>query len=145
MIDLQGILSLRPHRYPFLMVDRVLEVDPGVRLVALKNVTRNEPWVQGHFVGRPIVPGVLLTEAFAQVAGLAALTGRPDLQGRPVYLVGMDGVRFRRPVVPGDQIHFIVEKEWLRRGIWRFNARAEVEGKIAAEGVVMATVAEATP
>ena len=141
MIDIQGILALLPHRYPFLMIDRVLEHEPGVRAVAIKCVSASEPAFQGHFPGRPILPGVLLAEAFAQVAGIVALTARPEYAGRDVYLVGMDGLRFRRPVRPGDRVVITVEKTYEKRGIWKFSARAEVDGERVAEGDVMATVA----
>ena len=141
-IDIAGILDLLPHRFPFLMIDRVVEVDPGVRAVALKNVSVNEPHFQGHFPGQPVMPGVLIAEAFAQVAGVLALTANPDFAGKAVYLLGLDKLRFRRPVVPGDQLVITVEKDWERRGIWNFKAKAEVDGKKVAEGDVMATVAD---
>ncbi len=141
MIDIQGILSMLPHRYPFLMVDRVLELEAGQRAVAIKCVSASEPAFQGHFPGRPIFPGVLIIECFAQVAGIVALSSLTDLQGRAVYLLGVDGARFRRPVTPGDRITVTVEKLMERRGIWRFSARAEVEGQRVAEAEIMATVA----
>lgn len=141
MIDIQGIHALLPHRYPFLMIDRVIEHEPGVRAVAIKCVSAAEPVFQGHFPGRPILPGVLLAEAFAQVAGIVALTARPELAGRDVYLLGLDNLRFRRPVRPGDRVVITVEKTYEKRGIWKFAARAEVDGQRVAEGDVMATVA----
>ncbi len=142
MIDIEEILKLLPHRYPFLMIDRVLEVDPGVRAVGLKCVSINEPQFQGHFPDQPIMPGVLLCEAFAQVAGIVALTAYPDMAGKAVYLLGLDKVRFRKPVRPGDQVVITVEKESDSRGIWRFSALAEVDGKRVADGGIMATVAD---
>lgn len=142
MIDIQGILKLLPHRYPFLMIDRVLEHEPGVRAVAVKCVSVNEPAFQGHFPDRPILPGVLLIEAFAQVAGIIALTANPDYAGKDVYLLGVDHVRFRRPVAPGDRVVITVEKLLEKRGIWKFSARAEVDGQRVAEGEIMATVAQ---
>lgn len=142
MIDVQGILALLPHRYPFLLVDRVTELEPGVRAVAIKCVSVNEPQFQGHFPGQPIMPGVLIAEAFAQVAGVVALTVLPDCVGKTVYLLGMDGLRFRKPVVPGDRLVITVEKSYEKRGIWKFTAKAEVEGVKVAEGEVMATVAD---
>lgn len=141
MIDIQGILKLLPHRYPFLMIDRILEHEPGVRAVAIKCVSANEPAFQGHFPGRPILPGVYIAEAFAQVAGIIALTSRPDWTGRGVYLLGLDGMRFRRPVTPGDTVVITVEKLFEKRGIWKFSARAEVDGQRVAEGEIMATLA----
>jgi 3-hydroxyacyl-[acyl-carrier-protein] dehydratase len=142
VIDIEEILKLLPHRYPFLMIDRVLEVDPGVRAVGLKCVSINEPQFQGHFPDQPIMPGVLLCEAFAQVAGIVALTAYPDMAGKAVYLLGLDKVRFRKPVRPGDQVVITVEKESDSRGIWRFSALAEVDGKRVADGGIMATVAD---
>ncbi len=141
-IGVQEILSYLPHRYPFLMVDRVLEIEPGQRAVAVKCVSVNEPFFQGHFPGRPILPGVLITEAFAQVAALIALTAHPDFREKAVYLMGLDRVRFRRPVVPGDRLVLTVETADTRRGVWRFTCRAEVEGRRVADGGIMATITD---
>ena len=141
-IDIDEILKLLPHRYPFLMIDRVLEVEPGERAVALKCVSVNEPQFQGHFPEEPIMPGVLICEAFAQVAGIVALTANPDFAGKAVYLLGLDKIRFRHPVRPGDSLIITVEKSGESRGIWTFAARAEVDGKKVADGGVMATVAD---
>ncbi len=142
MMDIDKIMELLPHRYPFLMIDRVEEVDPGVRAVAVKCVTVNEPQFQGHFPATPIMPGVLICEAFAQTAGIVALSAHEDLAGRTVYLLGLDKVRFRRPVRPGDRILITAEKESERRGIWNFKVVATVDGVKVADGGVMATVAE---
>ena len=142
MIDIDKIMELLPHRYPFLMIDRVEEVDPGVRAVAVKCVTINEPQFQGHFPATPIMPGVLICEAFAQTAGIVALSAHEDLAGRTVYLLGLDKVRFRKPVRPGDRILITAEKESERRGIWNFKVVATVDGVKVADGGVMATVAE---
>ena len=141
-IDIHGILDLLPHRYPFLMIDRVTEVEPGKRAVAIKCVSINEPYFQGHFPGLPIMPGVLITEAFAQVAGIVALTANPDFKGKAVFLMGLDGIRFRKPVTPGDRLLLTVEKSYEKRGVWKFQCRAEVDGKRVAEGEVTATVAD---
>lgn len=141
-MNIQEILQLLPHRYPFLMLDRILEVTPGERVVALKNVSINEPYFQGHFPAAPVMPGVLLVEAIAQACGIIALTANPDYKNKVVYLVGLDGFRFRKPVVPGDQVRFTVTKLAEKRAIWKFSAIAEVDGKRVAEGEVMATVAE---
>ena len=141
-INIQDILKLLPHRYPFLMIDRVLEVEPGVRAVGIKCVTANEPQFQGHFPEHPIMPGVLLTEAFAQLAGVIAMTAHPDFTDKVVYLMGLDKVRFRKPVIPGDRVVITCEKLFERRGVWKFAARAEVEGVKVADGEVMATVAD---
>jgi 3-hydroxyacyl-[acyl-carrier-protein] dehydratase len=142
VIDIDKILTLLPHRYPFLMIDKVLEVSPGERAVAIKNVSINEPHFQGHFPGQPIMPGVLICEAFAQVAGIIALSAFPDLKGKRVYLLGLDKVRFRKPVIPGDQLRITVTKLSESRRIWKFSAVATVDGKKVADGGVMATIAE---
>ena len=142
MIDIDKIMELLPHRYPFLMIDRVEEVEPGVRAVAVKCVTVNEPQFQGHFPQTPIMPGVLICEAFSQTAGIVALSAHTDLAGRTVYLLGLDKVRFRRPVRPGDRVLITAEKESERRGIWNFKVVATVDGVKVADGGVMATVAE---
>lgn len=142
MIDIQRIMALLPHRYPFLMIDRVLEVEAGQRAVAVKCVSVNEPQFQGHFPSQPILPGVLLVEAFAQVAGVIALTARPDMTGHTVLLLGLDKVRFRKPVLPGDRVILTVEKQWDKRGIWKFSAYAEVDGERVGEAELMATVQE---
>ena len=142
MIDIDEIMKLLPHRYPFLMIDRVEEVEPGVRAVAVKCVTVNEPHFQGHFPSMPIMPGVLLCEAFAQTAGIVALSAHSDLAGRAVYLLGLDKVRFRKPVRPGDRVMITAEKESERRGIWNFKVVATVDGVKVADGGVMATVAD---
>ena len=141
-IDIDGILAMLPHRYPFLMIDRVLKVTPGESAMAIKCVTANEPVFQGHFPGAPIFPGVLLAEAFAQVAGIIALSANPDHAGQAVYLMGLDKIRFRKPVRPGDRVEINVEKTMSRRGIWKFTAVATVEGTKVADGEVMATVAD---
>jgi 3-hydroxyacyl-[acyl-carrier-protein] dehydratase len=142
MMDIDKIMALLPHRYPFLMIDRVVELDPGVRAVAVKCVTVNEPQFQGHFPGNPIMPGVLLTEAFAQAAGIVALSAHEDLAGMAVYLLGLDKVRFRKPVRPGDQVLITAVKAAERRGIWNFDVVATVDGVKVADGGVMATVAK---
>ena len=141
-MNIHEILKVLPHRYPFLMIDRVLECDPGVRVVALKNVTINEPCFMGHFPGTPVFPGVLLVEAMAQACGIVAMTAHPEMGKKVVYLVSLDGFRFRKPVIPGDSLRISVEKLAERRSIWKFSAKVEVEGKLVAEGEVMATVAD---
>jgi 3-hydroxyacyl-[acyl-carrier-protein] dehydratase len=141
-LNIQEILSWLPHRYPFLLVDRVLEMDPGKRAVALKCVSVNEPFFQGHFPGRPIFPGVLLCEAFAQVAALVALTAYPDYRDKAVYLMGLDRFRFRHPVVPGDRLVLTVETRHTRRGVWQFDCLAQVDGERVADGGIMATITD---
>jgi 3-hydroxyacyl-[acyl-carrier-protein] dehydratase len=128
------ILRRLPHRYPFLLVDRVVELTDGERLVAIKNVTADEPFLQGHFPGRPIMPGVLICEALVQAGGLLASCSGDGLpQGRGVVLAGFERVRFRRLVVPGDQIRLEVELVHKRRPLWRMKGWARVEGQVAAE------------
>jgi 3-hydroxyacyl-[acyl-carrier-protein] dehydratase len=142
-MNIQEILKLLPHRYPFLMIDRVLECTPGERVVALKNVSINEPQFQGHFPSTPVFPGVLIVEAIAQACGIVAMSAHPDFGQKVVYLAALDAFRFRKPVTPGDQLRISVEKQAEKRGIWKFAARVEVEGKLVAEGEVMATVVDA--
>ncbi|MCB9759355.1 MAG: 3-hydroxyacyl-ACP dehydratase FabZ [Alphaproteobacteria bacterium] len=140
-LDIDTLLRVLPHRYPFLMVDRVLSVDPGVRAEAIKCVTVNEPQFQGHFPNQPIMPGVLIAEAFAQVAGVIALAAEPELHGATVYLIGFDKMRFRKPVRPGDVLHLTVTKEYEKRGVWGFDCVARVGDERVANGKLMATVA----
>lgn len=143
-MDIQEIKEYLPHRYPFLLVDRVLEVEPGKRLLAIKNVTYNEPFFTGHFPAVPIMPGVLIIEALAQTTGLLAGRSVDGLmgKGRTYYLVGLDKVRFKRPVVPGDQLR--MEAWYLRhkRNIWAFECRAEVDGDLVASAEIMCAAAE---
>jgi len=142
-MNIDEIMDLLPHRYPFLMIDRVEKVEPGVRATAIKCVSVNEPHFQGHFPATPIMPGVLICEAFAQTAGIVALSAQRDLAGKTVYLLGLDGIRFRRPVRPGDRLEILAEKESAVRGIWKFRVVATVDGTRVANGTVMATVADA--
>ncbi len=137
MIDVNEILDLLPHRYPFLLVDRVLEFEEAKRIIAIKNVTVNEPFFQGHFPGRPIMPGVLILEAMAQAGGVLAFKSFPGMHGS-VFFTGIDGARFRKPVVPGDQLKFIVDVVKHRREIWVFEAKAYVENDVVAEARIMA-------
>ena len=133
----EDIHKLLPHRYPFALVDRILDYETGKRAVGIKNVTFNEPHFQGHFPGKPIMPGVLIVEAMAQVGGVV-LTQIPDLDGNLFLFAGIDKVRFRRPVVPGDQLVMTVELLSLkRRRFAKMQALAEVDGKRACEGELM--------
>ena len=136
----RDLLALLPHRHPFVLVDRVEDCVPGHRAVGWKAVTATEPWFAGHFPGNPIFPGVLTTEAFAQLAAVIALTANRHLVGRPVLLIGLDKVRFRQPVVPGDCIRLVGERQWLRRGIWRFALEAHVGDNLVASAALSATV-----
>lgn len=138
-MDIQKIQSLLPHRYPFLLVDRVIESEPGKRLVAIKNVTINEPFFQGHFPAKPVMPGVLLIEAMAQATGLLAMESAEVPKEAIYYLVGVDKARFKRPVVPGDQLVFEVEVIKHRRDIWVFAAEAKVDGSVVASAEIMCT------
>jgi len=143
-LDIQQIKEYLPHRYPFLLVDRVIECEPGKRLLAIKNVTFNEPFFQGHFPGLPIMPGVLIIEALAQATGLLAGNTAPDVlgKGKTYYLVGIDKVRFKRPVVPGDQLKLEVSYLRHKRNIWQFDCRAQVEDELVASAEIMCAAAE---
>ena len=138
-MDIQGIFKQLPHRYPFLLLDRVLECTPGESLTALKNVTINEPFFPGHFPQRAVMTGVLILEAMAQATGLLAFAtlGKPPGDDELYYFVGIDKARFREPVEPGDQIIFKVRIEAQKRNIWKFSGVAEVEGRVAAEAELM--------
>ena len=140
-MDINEIKNLLPHRYPFLLVDRVLEFKAGESLVAIKNVSVNEPFFQGHFPEKPVMPGVLILEALAQATGLLAF--RSENQGAErdtlYYLVGIDNARFKQPVVPGDQLRLEVTVTKQKRGIWVFDTVAAVDGKAAATAVIMCT------
>ncbi|WP_454721253.1 MULTISPECIES: 3-hydroxyacyl-ACP dehydratase FabZ [Cupriavidus] len=143
-IDIQKILKLLPHRYPFLMVDRVLELEPQKRIKTLKNVSINEPYFQGHFPGHPVMPGVMILEALAQSAGLLTFGAEMERkEGSLYYFVGIDGARFKQVVTPGDQLHMTVSVERYIRGIWKFKAFATVDDKLACEAELMCTVKQA--
>lgn len=143
-IDIQRIAELLPHRYPFLMVDKVVEFEASKRLVAIKNVTVNEPFFPGHFPARPIFPGVMIIEAMAQATGLLAfLTEGGAPSGSLFYLVGVDEARFKQPVVPGDQLVLEVTFQSAKRGVWKFSASASVEGKVVASAELLCAVRDA--
>jgi beta-hydroxyacyl-ACP dehydratase FabZ len=138
--DIQAIATFLPHRYPFLLIDRVVNLAAGEEIVALKNVTMNEPFFQGHFPTAPIMPGVLIIEAMAQAGGVLVLDALPKEQhGRPVYFMGLDKVRFRKPVVPGDQIIFEVKLLKLRSKAAKLAGKATVDGNLVAEAELMAS------
>ncbi len=141
-MDIHKILDKLPHRYPFLMVDRVLEIDKNVRIRALKNVTINEPFSQGHFPTRPVMPGVLMLEALAQAAALLAFDamGEGADDNSVYYFVGIDGARFKRPVEPGDQLILDVQMDRNKAGIYKFNAQAFVGEELAVSAQIMCTV-----
>lgn len=139
--NLAEVLDAIPHRYPFLMIDRIVEFEPDSHIVCLKNVTINEPFFQGHFPGEPVMPGVLLAEAMAQAGGVFVVrTLGPGAEGSLVYLMALDAVRFRRPVVPGDQVRIRAAKNRSRGNIWKIDAEAEVDGERVAECAVTAMI-----
>ncbi len=141
-MDVYEVMKHLPHRYPFLLIDRVLECTPGQSVVAIKNVTINEPFFPGHFPQRPVMPGVLIMEAMAQASGMLAYRTDPSLEkpGSLYFFVGMDKVRFKRQVQPGDQLRFEVSLVRTMRGMWMFTGRALVDGQLAASGDLMMTV-----
>ena len=142
MLDIQHILRKLPHRYPFLLVDRVLEIEKGVRIKALKNVTINEPFFAGHFPARPVMPGVLMLEALAQAAALLSFESLDEDPGEDVvvYFAGIDNARFKRPVGPGDQLILEASIDRQKSGIYRYKTRATVDGNIAVEADLMCTM-----
>ena len=139
--DIKRILQLIPHRYPMLMVDRVTEMRLDSSAVGIKNVSINEPFFQGHFPSDPVMPGVLIVEAMAQTACvLVVATFGAESEGKLVYFMSIDGVRFRRPVVPGDRLELHVKKAQSRGNVWRFDGQAIVDGKVAAEATFAAMI-----
>ena len=144
LLDVEAIQRLLPHRPPFLLVDRVVALVPGERLVAWKSVTMNEPFFQGHFPGAPVMPGVLILEALAQAAGLLALKSMTEEERgeKLTYLMGIDGARFRRRVVPGDRLELVVSLEKRKGPVWKMKGVARVDGQTAAEGEFMAMLAD---
>lgn len=138
-MDIHEILEHLPHRYPFLLVDRVLEVIPGKSIHAYKNITMNEPYFVGHFPHHPVMPGVLIMEALAQAAGILSfktMESKPDANS-VFYFVGIDECRFKKPVMPGDQLHLHIDIQRQMRGIWKYVAVARVDGEIVAEAKLM--------
>jgi len=144
LMDIGEVLKYLPHRYPFLLLDRVLECAPGESLTALKNVTYNEPFFQGHFPGKPVMPAVLILESMAQATGLLALKTMDTLprEGSIYYFAGIDKARFRRPVVPGDQLLVTVRLLRTHRGVWKVDASATVDGQPVAEAQLMGALRE---
>lgn len=140
MIDIKEIQSILPHRYPFLLVDRVLELEPNVRISAIKNVTMNEQFFVGHFPGNPVMPGVLIIEAMAQTAGVLAY--KSGVQGRHVYFLSIEKAKFRKPVLPGDQLRFEVKVTHNRGSVWKFSGEAFVQDKVVAEAEFTAMVTD---
>jgi 3-hydroxyacyl-[acyl-carrier-protein] dehydratase len=141
-MDIHEVLEYLPHRYPFLLIDRVLEVVPNERIVALKNVTMNEPFFPGHYPHHPVMPGVLVIEAMAQASAILTFKSsntKPDAHS-VYYFVGIDNARFKRPVTPGDQLIFRMELTMNRRGMFKFKGTAEVDGQIAAEAELICAI-----
>lgn len=144
-LDINQIKQYLPHRYPLLLVDRVLDWESGKRITAIKNVTANEEFFNGHFPSKPVMPGVLMIEAMAQTAAILSFltkNQKPD-ENTLVYFLGIDGVRFKRPVVPGDQLRMDVEITRYARGIWKYKAVGSVDGQLAVEAELMCTLREA--
>jgi len=140
-LDIDAIRRMIPHRYPFLMIDRVVEVTAETSAVGIKNVTVNEPYFAGHFPGRPIMPGVLIVEAMAQTAAaLVVASIGPAAEGKPVYFMTIDQARFRRPVLPGDQLRIKVVKQHKKLSVWKFLGQATIEDRLAAEAVISAKI-----
>ena len=143
MLDINEIMKILPHRPPFLLVDRIIELESGKRIVGIKNVSINEPFFPGHFPGHPVMPGVLIIESMAQVACvLAIMSSDENLRSKITYFVGIDSAKFRKPVFPGDQLRLEIEAVNCRRGIWNFNGRVYVEGKLVTEAALKATFAD---
>ena len=142
MMDIHAILKQLPHRYPFLLVDKVVELERNTRILAVKNVTYNEPFFMGHFPGRPVMPGVLMLEALAQAAGLLAFDamGQVPDENNIYYFVGIDSARFKRPIEPGDQLLLEASIDRVRAGIWKFKGVARVGDEVACEAELMCTM-----
>jgi UDP-3-O-[3-hydroxymyristoyl] N-acetylglucosamine deacetylase / 3-hydroxyacyl-[acyl-carrier-protein] dehydratase len=141
-MDVRKILELLPHRYPFMLVDRILEVQGTEKIVGLKNVTFNEGFFQGHFPGHPVMPGVLIVEAMAQTGGMLLMEQIPDREKKTVYFMSLDNVKFRKPVVPGDQLRMEVTMLQFRGKIAKMKGIALVDGKVVAEAEMMAGVVD---
>jgi 3-hydroxyacyl-[acyl-carrier-protein] dehydratase len=140
-IDIHRITEMLPHRYPFLLVDKLIDVVPGERAIGIKNVTANEPFFQGHFPGRPVMPGVLIVEAMAQTAAVIVVASLgQSAEGKLVYFMSIDSARFRRPVGPGDQLKLHCRKEQQRRNVWKFSAEARVDDVVVAEATYTAMI-----
>jgi 3-hydroxyacyl-[acyl-carrier-protein] dehydratase len=141
VIDVNQIMEMIPHRYPFLMIDKVVDIVKGQSAVGIKNVTVNEPFFQGHFPSRPVMPGVLLVEAMAQTAGIVAVDSMgEDAEGHLVYFMSIDSARFRKPVGPGDQVRIHVDKKQHRSNVWKFECKAEVGETVVANAIISAMI-----
>jgi beta-hydroxyacyl-ACP dehydratase FabZ len=140
--SIMDIMSFLPHRYPFLLVDRILEIEGGKRIVGLKNVTINEPFFQGHFPGAPVMPGVLIIECMAQVAGVMIYRDMPDKDRKLIYFTSIENAKFRRPVLPGDQLRIEMQLLNRRTNFGKMNGQATVDGKMVAEAIVTFAITE---
>ena len=141
VLDVRQIMKMIPHRYPFLLIDRLMDIVPNESAVGLKNVTINENFFQGHFPGAPVMPGVLIVEAMAQTSvALVVHSAGAALEGKLVYFMAIDGAKFRKPVVPGDTLHIHVKKEQNRRNVWKFKCEAKVGDTLVAEAIVTAMI-----
>ena len=141
-MEMKEILAILPHRYPFLLVDRIIEMETNTRAVGLKNVSGNEPFFQGHFPSIPIMPGVLIVEGMAQVGAALLLSSIPDRKDKLIYFTGIDKCRFRRPVVPGDQIRYELEVLRLKAQVCRMRGEAFVDGKLVAEAEILSAMSD---
>ncbi len=145
-VDIAGIMRAIPHRYPLLLLDRMVDVVPGESATGIKNVTINENFFQGHFPGQPVMPGVLIIEAMAQTAAVLVVeTMGPDAAGKVVYFMSIEGAKFRKPVVPGDQLRIHIKKERRRGNVWKFAAQAKVDGVTVAEATYAAMIMDRAP
>ncbi len=143
MLDVNQIMEILPHRYPFLMVDKIVEVDPGKRIVGIKNVTINEPFFPGHFPGHPVMPGVLIIEAMAQISAIMAyLASKEEDRNKVTYFMAIENARFRKPVKPGDQLRIEAETIFSKRGIWSMGCKAYVDGTLVTEAELKATLTD---
>ena len=145
MMDITGIMKSIPHRYPFLLVDRVLELEAGRRIEAIKNVTINEPFFSGHFPGAPVMPGVLIIEAMAQAGAVLMLHDMPDRESKLVYFTGIDKARFRRIVIPGDRLYLKLEVLKLRSKMCKLRGTAEVDGQLVAQAELLSALVDREP
>ena len=142
MLDINEIMKILPHRYPFLLVDRIVEMEVGKSIVGIKNVSINEPFFPGHFPGHPVMPGVLIIETMAQIAAILAYSSDESIRSKITLFAGIDNARFRKPVMPGDQLRFEIAVTGCKRGIWIFDAKAFVDGKLVTEAELKATFAD---